>query len=141
MSDPEPITLLWLALRSRIETIPLSPALPIAWPAADFEPGADPYLSVAETSFTQSRLTIGAEGPYRGSGYQPIDLVVPVALKWDTAAILNKVGQITGHFPVGLVMRCGKSCAVVKDKPRKVNDGRDGAYFRTSIIIPLEISI
>lgn len=141
MSTPEPITLLWLALRSRVETIPFSPPLPIAWPADSFEPGGAAYLSVAETEFTESRLTIGVEGPYRGSGYQPIDLVVPLALKWDIAVIKNKTGQIMRHFPVGLAMRCGQSRAIVKDKPYVASSWRDGAYFRTSIIIPLEISI
>lgn len=141
MSDPEPITLLWLALRSRIETIPLSPALPFAWPADDFEPGTAAYLSVAFVPNDPSRVTIGATGPHPLTGSLAIGLVVPVALKWDAARIQNTAGQIARHFPVDLIMRCGTVRAAVTKPPTIQQTYRDGAYFRTPVIVRWQSAI
>ena len=141
MTNPEPITLLWLALRSRVETIPLSPALPIAWPADGFEPGADPFLSVSFLPGDPGRLTIGAAGPHPLTGALALVLVVPAALHWDTARIQNTAGVIRRHFPVDLPMRCGTVKATVARPPTIQQTYRDGAYLRTPVIARWQASI
>lgn len=141
MSAPEPITLLWLALRSRVETIPFSPPLPIAWPADSFEPGGAAYLSVAFLPGEPGRLTIGADGPHPLTGAMSIALVVPAALKWDTARIQNNAGVIARVFPTGLVMRCGAVRAEVMKPPTIQHTYRDGAYLRTPVIVRWQSAI
>ncbi|MGH2342566.1 phage tail terminator-like protein [Segnochrobactraceae bacterium EtOH-i3] len=141
MNVPEPITLLWLALRSRVETIPFSPAMPIAWPADSFEPGGAAYLSVSFQPGDPGRLTIGDRGPHPLTGSMAVALVVPVALQWDPARILNNAGVIAKAFPPGLVMRCGTARATVT-KPATIQPVyRDGAYFRAPVIVRWQASI
>lgn len=52
-------TAIWLALRSRIATLPFSPALPVAYPASTYRPDGKPYLAVGRVSIAPQRVFIG----------------------------------------------------------------------------------
>lgn len=130
---PSVETAIWLALRSRIATLSLSPALPIAWPASTYAPtSGTAFLAVDHVTFAPERVLIG-KGEHERTGMLSLSHVAP--LGQDAAVYVETAGKIAAHFPEDLQMKYGDVCVRVVSKPHVMDGYRDGAWFRTPINI------
>lgn len=125
---------IWLALRERIETLPFSPCLPIAWPAATYSPedGRD-FLAVGRVTVAPQRVLVG-RGPHERTGTLIISHVGQIGQ--DVAVYDQMAGIIADHFPAGLSLKFGAVCVKITASAHVEAGYRDGGWWRTPVIIP-----
>lgn len=123
-------TSIWLALRSRIETLPLSPALPIAYPGGTYSPNGKAYIAVGRVTVAPERVLIG-KGRHDRTGTLTLSYVAP--LGQDIAVYTEVAGQIAAHFEEDTRMKHGDVCVRVTAKPHVVDGYRDEPYWRTPV--------
>lgn len=125
-------TKIWFALRSRVSTLPFSPALPLAYPASAYSPGKDAFVAVDHVPFAPQRVLVG-KGEHERTGVLTLTHVAPLGqeLQYYTGA----AGKIAAHFPEDLQMKYGGVCVRVVAKPHVMDGYRDGAWFRTPVNI------
>lgn len=134
---PSVETKIWLALKSRVETIPLT--FVKAWPGQKFTPPAGtntlpPYLRIGRVTVDPVRPLLGYGGPHQRTGRLIVTLVYPLGP--DTAVFDNIAGTIAAHFKDGTNMRYGDVCLTVPEYPY-VNEGyEDNGYWTVPISIP-----
>lgn len=89
------------ALGARVASLPLSPALAVAWPNNAFN-SPPPYLRVAFFRNRNQRVLISSTGPHRRLGILQISVVSPLNTGVSPATAI--AGQIAAHFPADLVL-------------------------------------
>lgn len=137
MSTPTIETKIWLAIKSRIDT--LLPAYAKAWPAETFNPPFSngkllPYLRIGRVSATPARQFIADGKPYLRTGFIIITLVHPLGQKqsyYDQIA-----GTIADHFTDAVDMRYLDVCVSVTDYPHITEGYEDNGYWT----IPVRVS-
>lgn len=89
-------TRIWLALKGRVETIPL--AFPKAWPKQSFTPTVgQPWLRVTFLPNANSRPFLGSDDPMFRQGLLQIGLMTP--LNGQSFEVDNQwAGEIAEHF-------------------------------------------
>lgn len=123
-------TELWLAIKARLET---ATDLPIAWPAADYQPKAGcAFLQVTNVINRPARLSI-QRGAHDRSGTLALVLVYPLGQAVEVS--LECAGQIAAQFPEDLKLRYGATCVRIETAPHVLDGFRDGAWWRTPINI------
>lgn len=128
---PSTETAIWLAVKARIATLPLSPTTPIAWPAGTYAPIAGAaFVAVDHVSFAPERVLIG-RGEHERTGMLVLSLVAPMGQ--DVAYYIETAGKIAAHFPEDLQMKYGGVCVRVVSKPHVLSGYRDGGWLRTPI--------
>ena len=125
-------TAIWLALKSRLDAPPLA-GFAKAWPAAVFAPSGDAFLDVSLTAAMPMRVTIPS-GPNERNGTLNIAYVAPI--NQDASVYQQAAGTIAAHFHEDLQMRYGQVCVRITSAPHVVQGFRDGAWWRTPVIIP-----
>lgn len=126
-------TNIWLALRRRIEALPL-PAMPVAWPAAIYEPTiGTPYLSVNNIITPPRRIMVG-KGAHDRTGTLTIVLVYPIGA--DVSVSMEIAGNIAAHFPEDYCMAFGGVSVKCRTKAHVQEGYRDGGWWR----VPINIS-
>lgn len=135
----------WLALKARVDTLVLSPALAIAWPKEDFTPPQSsppnpkplPYLEVRHLPNSNTRLGVGDTDTHRRAGILQITLKYPTVLNHAEAAQAEIAGQIAAHFPAGLSMTHGALTLRVEKAPDVLSAFREGRdpYWKTPVSI------
>ena len=101
MAPPTVETAIWLALKERVKTIPLSPLPPIHWPNEIYEPKVGTaYLKVEHIPNTTQRVFIGSMEPHRYRGILQIGLMTK--LNQQVGIALEMAGGIASHFPPDL---------------------------------------
>lgn len=130
-------TAIWLALKSRIESLPLPYSK--AWPGQTFEvPHAgglpQPYLRIGRVSVAPVRQLIAAGKPHERTGSLMITLVHP--LGQDVAVYDQIAAGIAEHFKDGTEMRYGSVCVSVTAYPHVQEGYLDEAYWVTPVRIP-----
>ena len=121
-------TKIWIALKSRIQSIP--GGLAIAYPADVFTPGAAAYIAVDDTSAAPQRVMV-SRGHHERVGVITVSYVAPIGQDF---SVYKEAGSaIAAHFPADLCMNFqGVAVRVIKDS--YVVDGyRDGAWWRTPV--------
>ena len=124
-------TQIWLALKSHIETIPLS--LPFAWPAEKFTAVSDGYIRVGTVTAAPSRVMIPDGHKYTRTGFLMLTLVMPMNQK--TAVFTELAGQIAAHFNDSVKMRYGSVCVSIESNPQVMDGYMDGGYWNIPIRI------
>lgn len=122
----------WLALKSRVDTLATTPALPVAWPEANFAPPAgdgsqQPYLAVSDIRAGNERLTVGPQAHLR-RGILQLMVMWPVAKPRDHAALMQLAGAIAAHFPADLCLSFGSTRLRVERAPDVAEPFVDGAW-------------
>lgn len=125
-------TQIWLALRSRIETLPLTPKPPVAYPASSFTPGASAFIAVGLTVATPRRVMIGA-GEHDRSG--TLTLSYADVIGKDYSVYAEKAGQIAAHFAEDTAIRYGGACVKVVSAPQPQEGFRDQGWWRMPVVI------
>lgn len=128
---------IWLAIKSRIDTIPLSYAK--AWPAEKFlvpsEAGIpQPYLRIGKIATAPTRMFVGEGKPHERTGSVIVTLVYPLGQK--VAAYEQLQGSIAAHFKDGTSMRYGNICVNVPSYPHCVEGYEDNGYWTAPVSIP-----
>lgn len=137
-------TKIWLALKARVQTLPLS--YPIDWPRVPFtKPQSanpvlpDPYLEVRLLPNTSQRIFIGSGDPHRRLGILQVSLMYPVARTQGTVDWEAQFSQIGGtiatHFRTDLRMTFDGVTVRVEKAPDVAQPFRDDAYWRVPVSV------
>jgi hypothetical protein len=146
MSVPSVETAIWLALKGRVETLPISivPQSSIAWPKVSFTPPQSgtpprpmPYLEVRHLPNTNTRRAVGHTDAHRRAGILQVTLKYPTTLNHAEAVQTEIAGQIAAHFPAGLRMTYGDVSLQIEKAPDIASSFRDGTdpYWQTPLSI------
>ncbi|PBC23473.1 MULTISPECIES: DUF4128 domain-containing protein [unclassified Mesorhizobium] len=129
-------TSIWLALKGRVQTLTLSPALPIAWPNEDFTKPITGYLRVTHVPNTNRRLFIGSTEPHQRLGLLQLDVF---SKKNQDASIgAEMAGQVAAWFPTDLRMIYGAIFARVTEAPVVAQPIADDTHWLVPVTISYE---
>ena len=121
-------TKIWLALKSRIQSIPGE--LAIAYPADVFTPGAAAYIAVGRVNIAPERVFV-ASGAHERRGTLTLSHVAPIGQ--DQAVYEEAGAKIAAHFPADLCMNFQGIAVKVVSASHVVDGYRDGAWWRTPV--------
>lgn len=130
-------TNIWLALKSRIESIPLD--FPVAMPAEKFTApyeatSLDPYLRVGRVAVDPLPVMIEDGRRHTRTGTLIITLVHP--LGQDVSVYDELAGQIAEHFADGTRMQYNGVCVRVTAHPHVQPGFEDNGYWTVPVTIP-----
>lgn len=128
---------IWLALKSRVDSIPLT--FDKAWPAQTFTPPSSggellPYLRIGRVSIEPVPAFIEDGKRHTRTGTLIITLVHP--LGQDVAVYDQYAGQIAQHFADGTQMHYNDVCVKVTSQPHVQPGFEDNGYWQVPISIP-----
>lgn len=131
-------TSIWLAIRARVETIPLD--MHIAWPGEVFEApsvGASlvPYIRVGRVSAAPIRRFIDNAKPHERTGSVIVTLVHPI-LNSPISLYDQYAATIAEHFKDGTDMQFGDVCVTVTSYPYVQEGYEDNGYWTVPVIVP-----
>lgn len=121
-------TKIWMALKSRIQSIP--GGLAIAYPADVFTPGAAAYIAVGRVNIAPERVFVAA-GAHERRGTLTLSHVAPIGQ--DQAVYEEAGAKIAAHFPADLCMNFQGVAVRIVSAPHVVDGYRDGAWWRTPV--------
>lgn len=87
------------ALLSRLSSLTLSPAMPVAYPNVAFTPSATGYLRATHVPNTANQVTLGASGKNRFEGLLQVDVFWPEDA--GLVAPSERAGAVAAHFKRG----------------------------------------
>jgi hypothetical protein len=130
-------TSIWLALKSRIDTLPL--AYPRAWPGQTFQVPSTggqllPFLRIGRVTVAPSRQLLADGKPHERNGSLMVTLVQP--LGQDVAVYDQIAAGIAEHFIDGTQMRFGAVCVAVSSYPHVQEGYEDTGYWTVPVRIP-----
>lgn len=129
---PSTETSIWMALRSRIATLSLTPAVDFAWPASTYAPDKKPYIAVGRASIEPRRVMVG-KGSHDRSGTLTLSYVSRIGQ--DASFYIEQAGIIAAHFEEDTKMRHADVCVRITAKPHVVDGYRDEGWWRTPVNI------
>ncbi len=126
-------TSIWLALRSRVASLVLTPAHAVAWPNEAFTPPQAsgqplPYLRVDHFPNKTDRLFIPSGKPERFKGL--LQVGVMSVLNQNAAVAVEVAGLVAAHFPPDLVLTHGGRTVRITKKPEVARGFRDDESSR-----------
>jgi|TARA_R100000479_G_scaffold176487_1_gene131343 hypothetical protein len=130
---PTTSTATWLALSSRVDSLPGGFA--VFGPDEAFDPPSDqygplPYVLLSDSRNAPERfgLSGGVSGgvAHRESGTLLIALHYPIARGISYTQLQEMIGKFVDHFPADEKMRYGTTCLRVERTPDQVTPYRDG---------------
>lgn len=128
---------IWLALRSRVESIPLPFAK--AWPAETFTPTYNvdvisPYLRIGRVSVAPVPVFIDKGKRHTRTGTLIVTLVHPIGQQ---ASVYDEyAGQIANHFADGTTMYYDGVCVKITAQPHVQPGFEDNGYWTVPVSIP-----
>lgn len=130
-------TSIWLALKSRIESLPLTFAR--AWPGQKFEPPRanglpQPFLSIGRVSAAPRRLMVKGGQDNQRTGFLMVTLVHP--LGQNVAVYDELAGKIAQHFVDGTEARFGGVCVSITEYPHVQDGFEENGYWMVPIRVP-----
>lgn len=135
-------TKIWLALKVRIESLPL--LFPVAWPAEASTRPVDttkllPYLRIGRVSVSPVSAVIRDGAKSIRTGTLIVTLVHPLlnGAGIDADSIYTEyAGQIAAHFAEGTQMHYGNVCVKVTSQPHVQPGYEDSGYWTVPVSIP-----
>ena len=121
-------TKIWMALKSRIQSIP--GGLAIAYPADVFTPTDAAYIAVGRVNIAPERVFV-ASGAHERRGTLTLSHVAPIGQ--DQAVYEEAGAKIAAHFPADLCMNFQGIAVKVVSASHVVDGYRDGAWWRTPV--------
>lgn len=131
-------TAIWLALKSRIDTLMTS--TPKAWPAMAFTApsgatGLQAYLRIGRVMAAPVRMVIAHGKPHDRTGFLMITLVQPMTMQ-NTSMYDQLAGTIAEHFKDGTQASFGGVCVTVTSYPHIMDGYEDAGYWAIPVRIP-----
>lgn len=131
-------TKIWQALKAHVSTLA---GYTFAWPMDPFEPGQTPYVEVRQLPNANVRRFIGSGDPHERMGILQLTLCWPVAQvgiglgKVHPDVLVQRAGEIAGHFPTDLPMDNGGVRVRVERAPDVAQPMRDDAWWRVPVSV------
>lgn len=130
-------TKIWMALRSGVQGLPISPMPEIAWPGSTFEPVAgSPFLAIGEV-YTAPRRAVINRAVMDRSGSITVTAVWPIGQ--DPAVYREISGKIADHFTGRCLAFQGVKLTLQSEGGQVAYAAagyRDGGWWRTPVICP-----
>lgn len=128
---------IWLALKERIESIPL--AFDKAWPAETFTAPNDgnqlsPYLRIGRVTVDPVPILLDTGKKHNRTGTLMVTLVHPIGQ--DVSVYDEYAGQIATHFADGTQMRYNDVCVRVTAQPHVQPGFEENGYWNAPVSIP-----
>lgn len=127
------------ALMARVESLSLSPAIPVAWPGVPFTGTSGDYLRVSHLRAEPTRWAIRGGDPLDRRGFLQLDLftvIGPHQVKADVIA-----DSILAHFPRDLKLTSGSAVVrVVKAWARPGQRDPNGTHWQTPVQVDYRAS-
>lgn len=125
-------TRIWIALKSRIET--LMPSVDKAYPAQKYMPEAGkPFIRVGKVQADPQRIVLADGKPHRRTGSLILTLVHPI--DQDTAFFEEMQGQIAAHFADGTSMTFLGVCVSVSSYPAIQSGYESDGWWNAPVVI------
>ena len=121
-------TKIWMALKSRIQSIP--GGLHVAYSADVFTPTSAAYIAVGRVNIAPERVFV-ASGAHERRGTLTLSHVAPIGQ--DQAVYEEAGAKIAAHFPDDLCMKFNNVVVHVVSASHVVDGYRDGAWWRTPV--------
>ncbi|MCO6050842.1 DUF4128 domain-containing protein [Mesorhizobium sp. RP14(2022)] len=96
-------TKIWMALKTRAETMVASLGLPASWPNQDFTPPSGNYLRISHIPNINTRPFLASDEPHRRMSILQIDVFAKK--NQDIAVSTELAGKVAAFFPPDLPMR------------------------------------
>lgn len=130
---------IWLALKSRIDSLPLD--LAKAWPAETFTPPyssgqLSPYIRVGSVTVDPLPVQIANGKPHVRTGTLILTLVHPMMSGYSLPVYNQIAGTIAEHFADGTEMRYDNVCVKVTAQPHVQPGYEDNGYWTSPVSIP-----
>lgn len=121
---------IWLALKSRIDTLVTDPVLPVFEPGATISPPVDvigpaPYLFISDVRNDPERVGIDASLHSR-SGTLMLAIQWPITSAVRHLQLLQLGGSVASHFPADTPMKTGATCLRVTQDASAMQPYREG---------------
>lgn len=134
-------TSIWLALRSRVESLDIGVDVkmyPGELPQAPPSSGGvlQPYLRVGRVSADPISPLMAYGKPSVRTGSLVVTLVHPLSTSYTVSRYDQLAGLIARHFVDGTQMRHGDVCVTVPDYPSVQEGYEDNGYWTVPITIP-----
>lgn len=131
-------TSVWLALKARVASLVLSPAVPVVWPKGN-APASGKYLEAALMPNRVQRPFIGSQSTQVRPGILQLMLVSPITPNEVSEVDLQLAAKVAEHFPTDLRMTYQGVTARVTRAPDVAMAYRDQDKWRTPISVFFEV--
>lgn len=125
------------ALFSRVASMALSPAMPIAWPNVSYSPPTTGYIRVTHVPNIARRLFLGSTDPHQRLGLLQVDAFTP--LNKGASAATEIAGKVAEHFPADLKMTSGTVTVRVTKAPDVSQAIADDAFWFVPVTVSYEV--
>lgn len=123
------------ALMTRLGTLTLSPAKPVAWENTDFEPANGGWIEPQLFRSGKERITVG--GRHRHFGFLQVTVVAPKGA--GDASADATAALVAAHFPADLKLAAGGFTVRITEDPALAGGLPDGSWWRVPVSIPWEL--
>ena len=123
------------AIKSHIEDLTFSPAIPIAWQNKDFVPDGNRFLKVTIIPAPVQRLGVAVMHRRAGS----VAITVASRVNNGSGEGDGLADAVAAHFPADLKLTAGTKRLRITADP-SIRDGfREAGYWHTPVVIPFEV--
>ncbi|WP_257317920.1 DUF4128 domain-containing protein [Shinella pollutisoli] len=126
-----------MAIKARIQSLTLSPALPVVWPKGS-APTSGKYLTVHWMPNVTQRRAVSSNGAHRRPGILQLTIFSPLSLNQAPEVDTELAGQIAEHFPTDHRMTFGGVSVRVQRAPSISQAYRSDAYWITPVSVFVE---
>lgn len=132
MSD----TKIHIALVARVQSLVLSPVVPVAYPGVAFTPPAGEYISVTHMPNEPVRSRLSGADVLDRFGILQLDLFTPITADSYEAQTIARASQIAAHFPHDLTLTYDSaSVQIVKSYVGRGRKDSDGVKWMTPVFV------
>ena len=118
MATPNLTTRIWLALRTKVEALSLTPALPILWPSEGANLPEGNCLEVTNFVNRPGGRLIKGSLPHERLGILQVSLLSPSSTASHRETVLREIaGDVADHFVVDEPLRYGATTVRVYEAP------------------------
>lgn len=131
MTGPTIETAIWLALKSRVDTLSGTKL----WPAERTTPAGE-HIRVGRVVATPSRHLIANGKPHERTGFLMLTHCRPLNTISNVAQPTEAGGLIAAHFADGIKMRSHGICVSVPSYPQVMEGYEDEGWWFTVVRVP-----
>lgn len=138
MATPSTETKIWLALRSRVESLVLDPTLQILWPGQNVDLPSGNALEVTHLVNRPSRQFIGSNEPHDRRGILQIGVLsLPSTNEHAETVVREIAGRVGNHFPTDHRLAYADVLVRIYEAPEVGSSFKDDQ--RSRVVTPISI--
>jgi hypothetical protein len=124
---------IWLALKGRVQTLTLSPAVAVVYPKENAPEGK--HIRVRHLPNENQRPFMGSTDPVWRRGILQLSIMSPISAKEASDVDMQIAGKIAEHFAQDTPMRHGGLSVKVERAPDIAQAFRDGEHWHTPVSV------